>query len=219
MTDMRLKCPFTMVVASSAGSGKTTFVKKMLTTKRTLYNKRSGVVYYFYNQWQPLFDEMKESGLVDHFIQGNCDMDWLRGTCPSNPNATIILDDLQLHLSADNAELFSVGARHLNCNVIILCQNLFGKNKYFRDISLNATYVVLFRNPRNSSSVGHFARQFAPNNSKYVVNAFSHATEQPWTYLFIDLHQETPSHLRIRANILGENDAPLRVYTEKNSTI
>ena len=44
-------------------------------------------------------------------------------------------------------------------SVIFLTQNLFHKNKHMRTISLNAHYLVLFKNPRDVEQFTTLARQ------------------------------------------------------------
>ena len=56
-----------------------------------------------------------------------------------------------------------------NVSVVYLTQNVFDKNKYARTISLNAHYLVLFKNPRDASQ---FARQMYPNASKFAIEVY-----------------------------------------------
>ena len=45
------------------------------------------------------------------------------------------------------ANLFTKGSHHRNVSVVFLAQNLLPKNKCARTMSLNAHYIVLFKNP------------------------------------------------------------------------
>ena len=54
--------------------------------------------------------------------------------------------------------LFTKGSHHSNLSVLHLVQNVFDKNKHTRTISLNAHYLVIFKNPRDASQVTHSAR-------------------------------------------------------------
>ena len=42
-----------------------------------------------------------------------------------------------------------------------------------------------------------------PQNIKYVQEAFEDGTSKPFGYLFIDLKQETPEHMRLRTDVLS----------------
>ena len=53
-------------------------------------------------------------------------------------------------------------SHHSDTSVIYLVQNLFSKNKESRTISLNAQYMIVFKNPRDSSQLANLARQMYP---------------------------------------------------------
>ena len=61
---------------------------------------------------------------------------------------------------------------HVGISVIYLAQNLFRRGKYSCDLSLNMDYIVLFKNVRDSSQIGHLARQMFPR-----IWAFQDATQ------------------------------------------
>ena len=64
--DVRFKHPINMVLAGPSQSGKSWFVKEMLTHKQiTPYPSH---VVLAYKEWQPLYDDMKEQGLVQSFV-------------------------------------------------------------------------------------------------------------------------------------------------------
>ena len=98
-------------------------------------------------------------------------------------------------------DLFTKGSHHNNISVIHIVQNLFGKNKHQRTLSLNSHYLVVFKNPRDMSQISFLARQMYPSNKKYVQDAYKDATETPHGYLLIDLKQSTPDNLRLRTGI------------------
>ena len=96
--------------------------------------------------------------------------------------------------------------------VKVCYHNLFDKNPAFRNISLNSRYVVVFKNPRDGSSITNFAKQFDPNNSKRLIKIYQEATAKPYSYLFIDMDQLTPDEYRLRSNVLFENGRPMSIY-------
>lgn len=100
----------------------------------------------------------------------------------------------------------------MNAVVLLLTQNIFQKNAKFRDVSLNATYVVIFKNPRDKTQISSFSRQFSPGNSKYIVKAYEALTAKPHTYLLFDSHQQTDDQIRIRTNILNTTE-PITVVS------
>jgi hypothetical protein len=68
----------------------------------------------------------------------------------------IILDDLLNQVYSQNvSDLFSKGSHHRNTSVLLITQNLFHLGRHSRDISLNATYLVLLKNARKKIN-SHF---------------------------------------------------------------
>lgn len=68
-------------------------------------------------------------------------------------------------------------------------------------MSLNAHYIVLFKNPRDAVQVATLARQMYPGQSKFLVEAFKNATEKPFGYLLLDLKPDTDEKYRVRTGI------------------
>ena len=113
----------------------------------------------------------------------------------------VIVNDLMSEADESLTDLFTKGSHHKNISVIHIVQNLFGKNKQQRTLSLNSHYLVIFKNPRDMSQISYLARQMYPGNSKYMEEAYKDATTAPHGYLLLDLKQSTPDNLRLRTNI------------------
>lgn len=123
----------------------------------------------------------------------------------------VIIDDQALSVNKDIATIFTVTARHSHVSLIFLTQNLFSKQPFFRDISLQASYFILFKNPRDTSSIRYLANQISPNNTKYIYEALKHAHNKPFSYILIDLDQKTNDSTRLRTNIFPD-EHPITVY-------
>jgi len=78
------------------------------------------------------------------------------------------------------ANVFTKISHHRNVSAVYLTQNLFDKNKKKRTISLNAHYLVLFKNPRDATQFATLARQMYPNASKFAIEAYTDATSAPY---------------------------------------
>ena len=113
----------------------------------------------------------------------------------------LIVDDLMQETNETIANLFTKGSHHRNVSVLFLVQNLFPKNKFARTISLNAHYMMLFKNPRDASQFQNLARQMYPKQSQFAVEAYKDATREPYSYLLVDLRPEQDEDLRLRTNI------------------
>ena len=198
--ESKLKHPFTCVLAGPTGCGKTFFVSKLI--KDSGINPLPDRIIWCYGEWQAMYSDM--SGV--EFVEG------LNFETDSKQNTLVVIDDLMHETDERVSKLFTKGSHHRNLSVVYLVQNLFGKNKEHRTISLNCHYIVVFKNPRDASQITHLAKQMYPRNVKYVQEAFIDATSQPHGYLLIDLKQDTPDHLRLRTNVLEKYPV---VYLQK----
>ena len=74
--------------------------------------------------------------------------------------------------------------------------------------------MVLFKNPRDASIIGHLAKQMYPGQSQFLKEAYHDATCHPYGYLLIDLKQSTPDALRLRTDLFSSQ--AVGVYTPKH---
>jgi len=74
--------------------------------------------------------------------------------------------------------------------MINMTQNVFDKNKYARTISLNANYLVLFKNPRDTNQFAVLSRQMYPESWKFAIEAYWDAISSPFSYLLVDLRPD-----------------------------
>lgn len=216
--DLRFQSYCRILLAGPAGCGKTNWCYSLLQYLPQMFTIKPKKIFYYYQTWQPLFEKMRDQGLVNQFIQDTPTMeDVEEWSIYENEGGTLaIIDDQIQHLSSDLAEIFQVGSRHNGVNLILMTQNLFSRNKYFRDISLNANYVCIFKNPRDSSIISHFGKQFSPGNPAFIKDIYKHATKNPYGYLLCDFDQKTPNDLRLRSNIFP-NEHPVTIYTERKN--
>ena len=206
---MKFQHPFSLMVSGSRKAGKSEFVKSLLREAQVQIEPIPERVVWCYTKHQPeLLQELK-------LING--DIEYVEGI-PTNleemfdrqKSNLIVLDDMMDEASKDDriSQLFTRG-RHDNLSVIFLTQNLFHKHQ--RNISLNSDYLVIFKNPRDSSQIQNLARQFIPTNSKFLTWAYRDATEKPYSYLLLDLTPAMNDKYRVRARILP-NEKPQIVY-------
>ena len=100
--------------------------------------------------------------------------------------------------------IFTIYSHHLNVTCLLLTQSLFLSNKIYRVLSLNTHYIVLMKNTRDSSSVSILAKQTHPFRTRFVTDAYLDATKEPFSYLVMDLRQETAEKIRLRSNIFSD---------------
>ncbi len=66
--DIRFKTSFNCLVSGMSGSGKTTWVKNLLTLKKQLLTEEPARVFLFYKVMQDIYLEMENTGLVNESI-------------------------------------------------------------------------------------------------------------------------------------------------------
>lgn len=189
--------PFSALIAGPSGCGKSYFVKKFLKHILALCETKFERVIWFYDEWQPLYESLQTNV---EFKRGLPEIDF-DGSVP----VLIIIDDLMREADERVVDIFTKGSHHRNMSVLFLTQNLFHQGKGRRDISLNAHYIIYFKNPRDRAQIRHLALQVYPENPKFVYDAYKDATSAAHGYLFIDLKQSTEDDSRFRTNIFPDD--------------
>ena len=202
---LAFKHPFTCIVAGPTGCGKTKFVLRLVDNIDSMIVPTPEKTIYYFGEYQPLFDDYEH---VD-FRQGLPKA----AEIEKIGNALLILDDLMAETDEKVLNIFTRGSHHKNISVIFMAQNFFHNNKHMRTISLNAQYVISFKNPRDKSQILHLGKQLYPHNSRFVQDAYIDATAEPFGYLLFDLRSEQDEDLRLRTRIFpGERQV---VYVPK----
>ena len=198
MTSLPFTSPCTAIISGPTGSGNSTFIFKILNNLNHMFSQTVDKVYYFYGAWEKFFDNNEYSNL--EFIKDLPDKDFL-DTIKHDKHALIIIDELQL-AALNNvfiANLFSREAHHRNISVFLILQNLFHQGKYCRDISLNAHYFVLFKNPQGVNQIKCLGSQLGIRNK--LLEAYLDATSVPFGYLMVDLSPTSDRSYMLRSNI------------------
>jgi len=198
--------PFSMIVAGPTMCGKSHFIINLLNSSKLIKPKPSQVFWHYGIENREQFNEIQTASLYPvTFIKGLPIIEELQ----ENKNSIIILDDLMQDSGKSKgiADLFTKGVHHCNISVILLMQNIFHQGKHMRDISLNTSYFVLFKNPRDSRQILTLSSQIFGKNSNYLIDAYQQATKRPHGYLIINLTQHVPDNQRLYTNIF-----PLEFY-------
>ena len=200
--DTRWKHPWTCTLSGPTGCGKTVFVKNFLKYIDSVSNTSFDRVILYYGEWQSGYRNLGKDIEFREGLPQNTD--WANDPRPK----LIIIDDLMRESSSGGAivNLFTKGSHHNNLSVIFITQNIFHQGKGQRDISLNAQYIVIFRNLRDRAQIRHLARQVYPENPRFLEEAYWDATSQPYGYLLLDLKQDTPDNCRFRTCIFPEDE-------------
>ena len=159
--------PFTSIISGPTGCGKPVFVRRFVHNIKHMMTPIPDRILWCYGEYQTLY------GTVDgvEFVQGLPVLD----TIDPREKHLIILDDLMDETDQRVASLFTKKSHHRNISVMYIIQNLF----YHRTISLNAHYMVVFKNLRDVSQNMALAHEMYPQRTKYFLEAYTAATAQP----------------------------------------
>lgn len=201
--------PFTIMVCGPSSCGKTTFVLKLLDSLPNVCN----ISKFCHVVWCHGGGTIPKCPQITRVHEGVPEVEDMDG----QPQLYII-DDL-MHEAGHSGkvlDLFTKYSHHKNISVILISQNIFHRGPFIRDISLNAKYLVMFKNPRDRSQSGYVFREMYPQNSRVVQTIYNEATAPPHGYLFIDLCQNTNESLRLKTDIF--NPQYITIYTDRDET-
>lgn len=157
-------------------------------------------VRWYYSDVKSLPDRQTIPSNVDIQFIHQLPIEFLNET---NEPMLVVIDDLmdEAMNSLAVSQLFTKGVHHQNISAILLTQNIYNPGKYSRNISLNSSFYVLFRNLRDMQQINRFFQQMCGNNSRTLQDVYKDATSRPHGYLFIDLSQSGHTLLRLRTNV------------------
>ena len=125
--------------------------------------------------------------------------------------AILILDDLMLSLPERwLSDMFTKRSHHEQFSIILLCQNLF--EKALKVARVNSQYICLMRSPSAQLQIRNLGTQLFPRQLAYFIDAYKKATEQPYGYLFLDLHAASNPLLKLRTNIIEQDSDSVSIF-------
>ena len=208
--DLSFKHPSRWLIYGPSGSGKSYFVQKLILNSKKLFGIKFDTILYCSGQGFPNFNEVNNVKILKCNSFTNSYIDKL----DERKNNLIIIDDKMNSATNDIiiSDLFTKKSHHKNITVIFLVQNLFPKSKYMRDISISSTYIVLMKNPREIFQIKLLSQQIDGEKKNFILESYKDATKnKPYSYLLLDLGQETPELLKVRTNVLC-NEYPKIIY-------
>ena len=190
--------PCTVLICGATGCGKTHFLFRVLVHKSDLFNERIDEIIYCYGMWQERFQKFHES---IHFHEGILDVKDLPN---DGKNRIVIFDDLMHEISEEISKSFTKYSHHKNITVIFITQNIFHKNRFMRDVTLNSHYLVLFQQKRDRSQVMHLTRQINPGESRELVKIYNECVEPLFGYMVLDFHPKTRKRFLVYTKIFPD---------------
>jgi hypothetical protein len=210
--------PSTLSVSGTTGSGKTSWIFKLLKNRDDMFTNSPHKILYCFGVWQKLYDEMEKDISNIIFHKGVPNYTYLEEFIDGNHNI-IILDDLMADCvkNQDVANLFSIGAHHQRLSIVYINQNMFCQGKNARTIALNCHYIVLFQNLRDRSQVQRLGQQLFPGQSQLLLEAYKDATQSRYGYLVVDLSPHAHHNFRLRTEIFPEEITKVYFFHENES--
>ena len=214
MFDIRLKENFKLFLVGPSACGKSVFIQNLLQNISTVSKTNPTKIIYVYKVWQSLYEDMNLQGLVHLFIKEDENLAEKLKIETIGEISLIVFDDL---INSKNlgeiSNLFVVDGRHSNYSMIFTSQRMFVNNEYFRQISNNCDYFVVFKNPRNHSEIRTLAQQLTPLNLE-LLQIYAKATTEPYSYLFINLTQECDESIKFLSHLF-DYDHYVKCYVRK----
>ena len=199
--DVRLKENFKLFISGPSRSGKTIFVKKFLKNLNIFTKAPPQILTVVYKVFQPIYNEMG----VDHLVQDGHNLKQRLLKIANGEPMLIIFDDM---INSDSlgelSDLFVVDGRHMNLSMVFISQKMFVNNEDFRQISQNCDYYVVFKNPRNAQEIRNLASQMTPGKME-LISYYMDATQEPFSYLFINLTQECQPQVKYLSDLFSES--------------
>jgi hypothetical protein len=182
-----------MSLVGPSGCGKTRLIFEML--KRKVFKPMYEKIYYFYQHNQQVFRDQARVFKNIEFING-VDFEMINSLpFGNNERYLLIFDDSCEEICRSKEfQMLATAGRHRGLNVIYIKHNLFHKSPLGRDIELQLTHIILFKNPRDVQQIKHLGRQLGLGNE--LDDWYKDATREPYGFLMIDLCPKTNENLR-----------------------
>lgn len=210
---LEFKVPSTFSISGTTGSGKTTWIFKLLKHSDQMFSIKPKKILYCYGIWQNLFDKIEKKIPNITFHEGLPSSHQINELTSNQEHNIIILDDLMMECvkNKDIELLFTRGSHHQNLSVMYLNQNLFCQGKNARTIALNCHYLILFQNLRDSSQISKLGQQIFPGKSNFLLKSYKMCMQKKYGYLVIDLSPHTNQICRLRTDIFPDEDTHIFV--------
>ena len=200
------KAHSSVIISGSTGCGKTRLLHRILLNNNGMWTEKPIKIVYCYGIWQTFFNQIERDvpGILFHSgIPTLEDIDsW------NTKHTLIILDDLMQEVCANSVtqKIFTMGChnRHLSC--VFITQNLFHQGKFARGITLNATYLIIFENIRDSAQVQKLGHQLFPGKSKGFMHAYRDIMKTSYGYMVVDMNPQANPRYRVRTLIFPGDD-------------
>lgn len=197
---IQFRAPFSCLIVGASFSGKSQLAAAIILNQEKCIDKKFDKVFYCCKYEEAIPKSIRK---IVTFHEGLPDGELIRND--ARDNVLICCDDL--FSSALQSEIISnlfISGRHINISIILIVHNLFANYRKAREITLNTSYIIIFKAVRDLSQIKVLARQVMPSHAKQFVELYIQHVRNPYSYLLLDFRQSTPDAARIRSNILSD---------------
>ena len=187
-----------ILVIGATGSGKTMAVLKII--KEKLIAPMPEKIFYMYAVRQPFMDEWerdRQNPKID-FIEG-LHLDVLK---QYDGPKLLVCDDLILSVSKELVNHFIAGSHHTQTTTIFITHSIFSKNEFYKLMSLNSQYIMLFKNKRNTAQVHTLARQILKTDHHRLVEGYKYISA--FNFVLLSFHPKVPDELLVTADFFSK---------------
>lgn len=143
--------PTRIVLSGPSMCGKTTFATEFIKRREKLCDQKFARILWCFSESNSCPRDLKEVQFHRGIPDDNMFDTW-------NGHSLLILDDLQGSENSQIMDLFTKKSHHYKLTVLYIQQTLFSRGPFSRTIQLNSEYLVLFKQPRDSSQIMYLAR-------------------------------------------------------------
>jgi hypothetical protein len=205
--------PSLILCCGPTGVGKSETILKLISRNRELITPNINRLVFVYSEEQPdLFARIKKAFPSTEFVHGLEKLEQL--DFDRERNTLLIIDDL--FFEATNSkfllDLAVKGCHHKSISLCLISHNLYQQNRNARTLTLQAKYLILFKNPRDLNQIKYLGRQILPSGSSHLLeriaeDAFSNFG--PFNSLIISLHPLQDPKICFLTNLFPTKDSPV----------
>src|SRR5438093_6087999 len=215
--NFHFKTPTIVNLCGASYTGKTEFILKLIENHQILFIPNVQRIIFVYAENQPsLFERIKKAYPETVFIEGLSELQSKTEFISSLPTL-LVLDDIghESNMSEYILQLAVRESHHKNITVLYVQHNIYTQQKFSKTISLQAKYMILFKNPRDMNQYKYLGNQlYGTNGGKILVLVFRDISEGvPYPHLIIDFHPEGNQKLCLISNLFPESDTGNLSYT------